>query len=170
MTCGIIIQGPNGSTAQARTLLHSGPEVSFFTAIGLIWSSCPTPHVRPRGLVDIKVTDVHQTGKVHSVWSFVLTKTMSSTPACPLSELDRSIPCWPKPWDSLFCGSTSWCIYRHVCLVCPPWLAVWSLWNPFSLWDSIQMGIERHHRPCMIITGRAASLHQWKRVHYTATS
>ena len=27
-----------------------------------------------------------------------------------LGSLDRSIPCWPRPWDSWLCGSTSWCM------------------------------------------------------------
>ncbi len=99
MTCQVIIESPNGSTARARALLDSGSEASFITerlAQQLCLSrrrgpmiTCigeTTPHIRPKGLVDIGVTDVHQTSKVHSVQDLVLSKITSKTPACPISE------------------------------------------------------------------------------------
>ena len=100
MTCQVIIQGPNGSTTQARALLDSGPEASFITErlaqqLRLARRRGPmvtcigetTPHIRPKGLVDIKVTDIHQAGKVHSVQALVLPKITTSTPAHPVSGL-----------------------------------------------------------------------------------
>ena len=99
MTCQVVIRGPNGSTARARALLDSGSEASFITErlaqqLRLARRRGPmitcigetTPHIRPKGLVDIDVTDVHQTGKVHSVQALVLTKITSNTPACPVFE------------------------------------------------------------------------------------
>ena len=99
MTCKVIICGPNGSTAQVRALLDSSSEASFITErlaqqLGLSRRHGPmitcigesTPHIQPRGLVDIKVTDVHQKGKVHPVHALVLSKITSSTPACPVLE------------------------------------------------------------------------------------
>ena len=80
MMCQVVIRGPNGSTAEARALLDSGSEASFITerlAQQLCLSprrgpmiTCigeTTPHKRPKGLVSIQVTDIHQNGKVHSV-------------------------------------------------------------------------------------------------------
>lgn len=99
MTCQVVIRGPGGSTARARALLDSGSEASFITErlaqqlrlgrrrgpmITCIGGS--TPHIRPKGLVDIDVTDARQSGKVHSVQALVLTKITSNTPACPVLE------------------------------------------------------------------------------------
>ena len=99
MKCQVIIVSPNGSTARERALLDSGFEASFITE-RLAQQLClsrrcgpmiicigeTTPHIRPKGLVDIGVTDVHQTSKVHSVQALVLSKITSKTPACPISE------------------------------------------------------------------------------------
>ena len=99
MTCRVIIRGPNGSSAQARALLDSGSEASFITErlaqqLGLPRRRGPmitcigesTPHIRPKGLVDIQVTDTSQTGRVHSVQALVLARITSSTPALPVSK------------------------------------------------------------------------------------
>ena len=99
MTCRVMICGPDGSTAPARALLDSGSEASFITErlaqqLGLSRRKGPmiacigesTPHIRPRGLVDIRITDVQQKGKVHPVHALVLSKITSTTPACPVPE------------------------------------------------------------------------------------
>ena len=99
MTCQVIVQGPNGSTARVRALLDSGSETSSITErlaqqLGLSQRRGPvitcigktTPPIRPRGQVNIHVTDVQQSGKVHSVQALVLTKITSNTPAYPVSE------------------------------------------------------------------------------------
>ena len=88
MTCQVILQGHNGSTTQARALLDSGSEASFITErlaqqLRLSRRRGPmvtcigetTPHIRPKGLVDIKVTDIHQTGKIHSVQAWYCPKS-----------------------------------------------------------------------------------------------
>ena len=102
MTCQVIVRGPNGSTAQARALLDSGSEASFITErlsrrLGLPRRRGPmitsigetTPHIRPKGLVNVQVTDTHQAGKVHSVQALVLPKITTSTPAQPVSGQRR---------------------------------------------------------------------------------
>ena len=99
MTCQVIGQSPNGSTAWARGLLDSGSEMSFITErlaqqLGLSRRRGPmitciretTPPIWPRGEVNIHVTDVQQSGKIHSVQALVLTKITSNTPAYPVSE------------------------------------------------------------------------------------
>ena len=43
------------------------------------------PHIRQKGLVNIQVTDTHQTGKFHAVQALVLPEIMTSTPAYPVS-------------------------------------------------------------------------------------
>ena len=99
MTCQVIVQGPNGLTAQARALLDSCSVAFFITEklaqqLGLSRRRGPmitcigetTSHIRRKGLVNIQVTDIHQSGKVHSVEALVVTKITSSTPACPLSK------------------------------------------------------------------------------------
>ena len=98
MLCQVVVRGPNGSTAEARALLDSGSEASFITEkLAQQFSLSPhrgpmitcigetTPHIRPKGLVSIQVTDIHQNGKVHSVQVLVMSKIMTSTPAHPVS-------------------------------------------------------------------------------------
>ena len=73
MTCQVMICSPNGSTAQVRALLDSGSGESFITErlvqqLGLsccrgpmiicIGESTPHIYVQPKGLVNIRVTDV----------------------------------------------------------------------------------------------------------------
>ena len=99
MTCQVIIQGPNDSTAQVRALLDSGCEASFITerlstAIGPISSSWPNDHMHRRD--NTKRTTKGSWGhkghgcapnrQSHSVRVLVLTKITSSTPACLVSE------------------------------------------------------------------------------------
>ena len=42
--------------------------------------------IRPKGRVNIQVTDIQHSGRVHSVQALVLTKITSNTPAYPVSE------------------------------------------------------------------------------------
>ena len=48
-----------------------------------------TPNIRPKGLVNVQVTDTHQTGKLHSVQALVLPEITTSTPAQPVSGQQR---------------------------------------------------------------------------------
>ena len=87
MTCQVMIRGPNSSLTQARALLDSGSEASFITErlaqqLRLSRRRSPmvaclggtTPQVRPKGMVDIQVTDRTQRGRVHSVEALILPK------------------------------------------------------------------------------------------------
>ena len=98
-TCQVVIQVPNGSNAQARALLDSGSETCFITerlAQQLHLSHCrgpliscigeTSPVVRPEGLVDIRIKDIHQTGEVNSVQALVLPRITTATPARPISR------------------------------------------------------------------------------------
>ena len=71
MTCQVVIRGPNGSTAQARALLASGSETSHRRGPMITCIGKTTPNIRPKGLVNIQVTDIHQKGKAHSVRALV---------------------------------------------------------------------------------------------------
>ena len=83
---------------RARALLDSGSEASFITErlarkLGLPRRRGPmitsigetTPHIRPKGLVSMQVTDPHRTGKIHAVQALVLPEITTSTPAQPAS-------------------------------------------------------------------------------------
>ena len=99
MTCQVMIRGPNGSLAQARALLDSGSEASFITerlAQQLRLSRRRSPmvaciggaasQVRPKGMVDIQVTDRSQGGRIHPIEAIVLPKITSDIPAVPVES------------------------------------------------------------------------------------
>ena len=48
-----------------------------------------TPQVRPKGMVDIQVTDRTQRGRVHSVEALILPKITSDIPATPVGSQDH---------------------------------------------------------------------------------
>ena len=94
MTCQVMIRGPNGSLTQARALLDSGSEASFITErlaqqLRLSRRRSPmvaciggtTSQVRPKGMVDIQVTDRSQAGRIHLVEALVLPRITSDIPA-----------------------------------------------------------------------------------------
>ena len=106
----VVIRGLNGSIAQARALLDSGSETFFITErlaqrLRLSRRRGPlifcigetTPLIRPKGLVDKRITNIHQTGKFHSVQALVSPKITTTTTAHPISSqrnldaLDRFI-------------------------------------------------------------------------------
>ena len=97
MTCQVMVQGPNGSSVQARALLDSGSEASFITErlaqqLRLPRRSSPmvaclggvTPQIKPKGIVTVRVTGKSEAGRAHTVEALVLSRITSNIPAAPV--------------------------------------------------------------------------------------